>query len=197
MLTYQRLSKEQVAEIYHKHMKLDFPPAELKPLEVLHQLMQQELYQPYGWYDTNGLVAYSFFVKAQKGTILLLDYFAVCAPFRSHGYGGQCLTQMKELWKGKANGILAEVEDPEKSCSAEEAYTRIRRVAFYQRNGLRKTQVYSILFGVPYILHYLPLEQECDDEQLCQELDAVYQTLFPLPVYEANAKIQIIDLDNK
>ena len=54
MLTYQKLSSEQVADIYHQHMQQDFPPAEVKPLSVLHQLMEQGLYEPYGWFDENG-----------------------------------------------------------------------------------------------------------------------------------------------
>ena len=54
MLTYQKLSSEQVADIYHQHMQQDFPPAEVKPLAVLYQLMEQGLYEPYGWFDENG-----------------------------------------------------------------------------------------------------------------------------------------------
>lgn len=193
MLTYQKLSSEQVADIYHQHMQQDFPPAEVKPLAVLYQLMERGLYEPYGWFDENGnLTAYTFFVKAQQGRVLLLDYFAVCVQYRSHGYGSQCLAQMKTMWSG-ISGILAEVEDPDKSSSENERNTRARRVAFYQRNGLRPTTVYSVLFGVPYVLHYFPLDTDCNDEQLLQELDAIYHTLFPQPVYAANAHIWLTE----
>ena len=128
-----------------------------------------------------------------KGEVpLLLDYFAVCVQYRSHGYGSQCLAQMKTMWSG-ISGILAEVEDPDKSSSEDERNTRARRVAFYQRNGLRPTKVYSVLFGVPYVLHYFPLNADCSDEQLLQELDAIYHTLFPQPVYAANAHIWLTE----
>lgn len=189
MLTYQLLSPEQVEDIFHTHMQQDFPPAEVKPLAVLHDLMRRGVYAPYGWRDENGtLMAYTFFVKAPQGEILLLDYFAVCSPYRSHGYGSQCLAQMKALYQG-IKGIMAEVEDPSKSNSAEEEKTRVRRIAFYQRNGLRQTTVRSVLFGVPYVLHYYPLATDCDDKQLQQELEAIYHTLFPQKIYEAHAKI--------
>ena len=95
MLTYQLLSAEQVADIYHNHMKQDFPPAEVKPLLLIQQLIKRGVYQPYGWYEENGsLIAYSFFVKAPEGTVLLMDYFAVCRAYRNSGYGRQCLALM-------------------------------------------------------------------------------------------------------
>ena len=189
MLIHQLLSPEQVADIFHRHMQQDFPPAEVKPLAVLHDLMRRGLYAPYGWFDEKeNLTAYTFFVKAPQSEILLLDYFAVCSPYRNHGYGSQCLAQMKTLHRG-IGGILAEVEDPAKSSSAEEEETRVRRVAFYQRNGLRQTTVCSVLFGVPYVIHYYPLAANCDDKQLQQELEAIYHALFSQKVYEAHAKI--------
>lgn len=193
MLTYQLLTSEQVADIYHNHMKQDFPPAEVKPLLLIQQLIKRGVYKPYGWYDeAENLIAYSFFVKAPEGTVLLMDYFAVCRAYRNSGYGSQCLALMKTLW-GNIGGILAEVEDPAKSSSAEEEHTRTRRVAFYQRNGLRPTLVHSVLFGVPYILHYLPVNGDCADTQVYEELDAIYRTLFPLPVYKAKAKITLLE----
>ena len=193
MLTYQLLNAEQVADIYHNHMKQDFPPAEVKPLLLIQQLIKKGVYQPYGWYnETGSLIAYSFFVQAPEGSVLLMDYFAVCRQYRNSGYGSQCLERMKTLWSGIA-GILAEVEDPAKSSSDEEAHTRTRRVAFYQRNGMRPTRVHSVLFGVPYILHYLPVGSACADEQIYEELDAIYRTLFPLPVYKAKAHITLVE----
>ncbi len=188
MLTYQLLTKEQVADIYYNHMKADFPPDEVKPLQVLHNLMEQGLYMPYGWFDDGQLRAYSFFVKAGEGNAVLMDYYAVCRGYRSHGYGGKCLVLMKELFNG-LSGIIAEVEDPTKSRNEDELHTRTRRVAFYQRNGLRPSEVRSVLFGVPYILHYFPVDCDITDEMLMQELDNIYHTLFPQPIYEKNARI--------
>ena len=58
---------------------------------------------------------------------------------------------MKQLCQ-TATGILAEVEDPAKSSSAEEAQIRTRRVAFYQRNGLRETtiRIFTAGYAVPH-----------------------------------------------
>ncbi len=193
MLSYRLLTNEQVADIYHNHMKQDFPPAEVKPLLLIQQLIKRGVYKPYGWYDeAENLIAYSFFVQAPEGNILLMDYFAVCRAYRNSGYGSQCLALMKTLWQG-IGGILAEVEDPAKSSSAEEEYTRTRRVAFYQRNGMRPTAVHSVLFGVPYILHYLPVENDYTDAEIYNALDAIYRTLFPFPVYKAKAEITLLE----
>lgn len=192
MLNYQLLTQEQVADIFHTQMQQDFPPAELKPLALLHDLMNQGVYEPYGWFDETGaLTAYTFFVKAPQGKMLLLDYFAVCSQYRSHGYGSQCLAQMKELYQD-AIGILAEVEDPAKSDSVEEEKIRTRRIAFYQRNGLRQTTIRTILFDVPYVVHYFPINNDCEDSQLLEELDAIYHTLFPQSIYEMHARLWLI-----
>ncbi len=188
MLTHQLLTKEQVAEIYYNHMQADFPPDEVKPLEVLHRLMEKGLYMPYGWFEDGELRAYSFFVRANGGKTLLMDYYAVCRGYRSHGYGGKCLAQMQELFRG-IHGIIAEVEDPAKSRDEAELQTRTRRVAFYQRNGLRPSEVRSVLFGVPYVLHYFPVDSDITDDELFQALDDIYHTLFPQPIYDKNARI--------
>lgn len=189
MLTERLLSPEQVTDIFDTHMGRDFPPAEVKPLAVLHDLTERGVYAPYGWFDEAGaLVAYTFFVRAPRGQVLLLDYFAVCSDFRNHGYGSQCLAQMKRLCQG-ALGVLAEVEDPAQSRRAEEETTRRRRVAFYQRNGMRETTVRSVLFGVPYVLHYGPFAADVDDGELARELEAIYHTLFPQSIYEAQVKL--------
>lgn len=191
MLTYRELTKEQVEFIYYNHMQEDFPPAEVKPLAVLLDLLERGAYRPFGWYEEDGtLIAYSFFAQAPQRRVMLLDYFAICRPYRSKGYGSFCLEQMKEML-GDTIGLLAEVEDPAESRSAEELDTRTRRVRFYQRNGLVATNVRSILFGVPYIIHYYALQGPCAD--IRAELDAAYHTLFPQPVYEANAKIWTVE----
>ncbi len=193
MLTYQLLTKEQVADIYHNHMKADFPPDEVKPLHVLHTLLDKGLYMPYGWFAEDGeLRAYSFFVRAADGKALLMDYYAVCRGYRSHGYGGACLAQMKQLFAG-VSGIIVEVEDPAKSRDEAELQTRTRRVAFYQRNGLRPSDVRSRLFGVPYMIHYFPVDNAITDAELFQALDGIYHTLFPQPVYEEHARIWMIE----
>ena len=191
MLTYRKLTKEQVEDIYFNHMKQDFPPAEVKPLEVLMNLLERGAYQPYGWYAEDGtLRAYSFFAQTPGHRVWLLDYFAICSAYRSKGYGSFCLAQMKEML-GDTVGLLAEVENPAESRSEDERETRTRRVRFYERNGLVATQVRSVLFGVPYIIYYYALQGDCDDVK--GELDAVYHTLFPQPVYEANAKIWTVE----
>ena len=178
MLRYQQLSKEQVQKIYDTHMKKDFPPEEIKPLNVLYQLIEQGWYEAYGWFDEEEhFVAYTFFVRDAQGEILLLDYFAVCAAYRSQGYGSQCLSQMRELFSG-VKGVLAEVEDPKQSRSQKEQMIRERRVAFYQRNGLRQTELCSALFGVPYILHYFSLEGDESEQQLLNALENIYRIMF-------------------
>ncbi len=124
--------------------------------------------------DSFGAYAY-FFVN---GDILMLDYFAVCRQYRSGGYGSRFLSLLKQHCS-EIRAILLEVESPDCAQNASERAVRDRRVAFYQRSGVQKTKVTGLVFGVEYDIMYLPCKQELSDEQVREELLAVYRKMIP------------------
>jgi len=83
----KQLSIQEISDVYHHHLKYDFPDNELKPLIVIKNLAQRNLYHCYGLFDNkdSSLKAYAFLTRAKRGTSLLLDYFAAVADARGDG----------------------------------------------------------------------------------------------------------------
>lgn len=184
MLSVQLLSPAELTEVFHTHMVQDFPANELKPLDTLLTLQKKGLSRCYGFYDADKLVAYALLVQQPQGNYLLLDYLAVCTPFRSHGYGSQCLQLLKETCRTQYHGLLAELEQPEMTEVAEEKEIRQRRIGFYERNGLRKTNTYATLFQVPFTIYYFPFGHDPGDDILYTELEKIYHTIIPPQLYD-------------
>ena len=73
-------------------------------------------------------------------------FFAVAEQLRDRGYGSQVLGLIAKRFP--KNRIIADIEaeDP----AAENNAQRIRRKAFYQRNGYTESEVAYVWRGVPY-----------------------------------------------
>ena len=65
-------------------------------------------------------------------------YFAVKEELRGKGLGQKILNQLIERYKGQS--CVLDMESPRQECDNEEQ--RLRRHAFYLRNGFRDTNVY-------------------------------------------------------
>ena len=75
-------------------------------------------------------------------------YFAVPEELRGQGIGQRILTQLIEKYKGKSN--ILDMESPEQVC--ENSEQRMRRHAFYLRNGFRDTGVGKSFKGIDYTI---------------------------------------------
>lgn len=189
-MNIKKLNQKVVTEIYHSCLLVDFPADELKPLATIQTLMEKGVYECYGLYETGDLKAYAFLAKSPSGTCVLLDYYAVCAPYRSMAYGSQFLTLLKAHCH-HYKGIIAEVETIEAASNDEERILRERRVAFYKRNGIRTTSLVGNLFGVDFTIYYFPLAPDWDDDFVYKELDTIYHILFPGKLYEEHIHLKM------
>ncbi len=80
--------------------------------------------------------------------IVLLDYFAVSPVLRGQGIGSEVLKLLNQRYQGKR--ILLEIEDPEEPCK--NRGERLRRKAFYLRNGLTVQNYKVWLFGIKMLI---------------------------------------------
>ncbi len=180
-LLLRTLSEQEVSDIYRAHTIHDFPKSELKPLSSMLKFMKTGDYLCYGLFENGQLRAYAYFFV--NGDILMLDYFAMCRQYRSGGYGSRFLALLKQHCS-RIRAILLEVESPDCAQNESERAVRDRRVAFYQRSGVQKTQVTSLAFGVEYDIMYLPCKQGLSDEQVREELLAVYRKMISPEAFE-------------
>ncbi len=177
MLYIKRLEKGFVTTIYNEHLIKDFIPEEQKPLKIITNLMERELYVCYGLFHDEKFVAYAFFSKAVGEKNILIDYLSVCKEYRNCGYGSKFL----ELLKGELieyDSIIFEVESGRDAIEEQERMICQRRLEFYRRNGLRDSNLHVSLYGIDLLIMYLPLQQVPTDDTLDVALDAIYDTLF-------------------
>ena len=188
MLEVKRLKKEFVAEVYQQHLINDFIPEELKPLERIQQLMDQELYWCYGLYDEGVFVAYAFFVRATNHSEILIDYFAVCSGNRNKGYGGLFLGLLQQELSD-VTSILFEVESGAHVKEKEQQMICQKRLAFYRNNGLKDTKFHVDLFGIDMKVLYLIIQREPTEVEISEALDAIYDVLFGTKIHHKHVLV--------
>ncbi|MDO4267348.1 MAG: selenium cofactor biosynthesis protein YqeC [Eubacteriales bacterium] len=168
------LTQTQIGEIYHTHMRYDFPPEELPPLRILTERLERGIYDCLGLFEDGELRAYGFFVADRKRHMLLLDFLAVCRGGRGGGLGSAFLAEARQFYRDE-DGILLECEAVRASKDEEEFQVRSRRIHFYEKNGCRVTEAKTMLLGVEMDILYLPLQKEdCDS---AAEIDQMYRLM--------------------
>lgn len=182
-----RLNPAEISQVYHEHLKRDFPSDELKPLFVIKGHLKNNFYQAFGLFDQpadgstpdlSGLVAYAYLCGCPTGGLLLLDYFAVVPGSRSQGLGSSFLAQLcHELHL--ADGLVAEVESVEAARTDEERVVRQRRLNFYLQADFQRSAVQGRIFGVDYRIVYQPLGSQLDNTALLAAVIQLYRDMLP------------------
>src|SRR5690606_34402830 len=161
-----------------------FPDAEREPVESLKEQMQsgaghrgrlEHLWVAAQGDQVRAIAAFSYCPQDRIGVV---GYFAVRSGLRSQGLGAWLLQEVVEqvvldavsLGHAQAIGVALEVERPEDAPGEEERQRRLRRIAFYLREGaylldqIRFTAP-SLGPGLPevaYHLMFLPLSLDID-----------------------------------
>lgn len=128
--------------IYHLYQTA-FPRAERKPFALIRKKSREGKFDVWYFEEDNKFVGLAIAIVGEDGRILL-DYFAVSGKVRSKGNGSRMLQQILKQYEGRDLFGEIELEDP----TAENNADRIRRKAFYLRNGLVEVGVRISLFGV-------------------------------------------------
>ena len=127
-------------------MRTSFPPEERIPIWVLHLLSRKKNVNFNAWYDNKELCGITYTIESEK--VIFLLYFAVNAQLRSKGYGSRILEEIKKT-AGKKE-ILINVEKPDEC--AENNMQRVRRIAFYERNGFYRSGFDLRIGGTDYLV---------------------------------------------
>lgn len=187
------LSREQIIDVYRDIAPNHFPDDELKPLAAVEALLDQASYLGLGLFDASEelLLGYALFLTVPGLDVALLDYYAILEQYRELGLGSIFIQKMRRHFR-QYHGILIETEDPAFAANEEELQKRLRRDAFYRKNGARQTDISCTLFGVPYHIHYLETvaDQRADAGEktlpLREKLDALYRFMLSGEAYEHN-----------
>ena len=177
----------QIEILYNCRMKKDFPPDELKPLHMIRRLWTKRAYECFGLFGGNGILGYAFFLRSGKN--YLFDYFAIAEERRDEGLGSLFIGQLSDFAQ-EADCIVAEVEDPEKALDEETRRQRERRLQFYLRNGFRKTQLTSTVFGVDFLILEVPAAVEHTDEEVSRIYTELYRNSLPGQLFRTEFEVR-------
>ena len=157
-----RLDREMRRQVYQNWMKSQFPRDELKPLSAIERTIRKGLYEAWGMWDGEMLVAYAMLGYRNAGSAVLLDYYGVKPELKHRGYGSAFLKMLSEVY-GDWEAIIIESENPEFIKTEEERATAVRRLGFYARNGCVDSGLKVRLFGVEFNVLVLPAKGGCED----------------------------------
>lgn len=186
-LKMEKLSKQQVKELYETNMQTDFPADEIKPLEMLLKAMDKGNYDALGLVEEGKIRAYAFFFKVDKD--YLFDYLAVSGGKRNQGLGTQFLEQIRAYYKN-ADSIIGEVEDPEYAKTEADRSMQERRIGFYLRNDCLDTGVKVQLYGVNYKVFELKLGEQHTQEQIKALYKKLYKAMFSRLDYRKYVRVK-------
>lgn len=135
-------TKTQYANLEQLYMEA-FPAAERKPFPLMVQKSHEGIMELLAIEGEGGAFLGLAITVLHKG-LVLLDYFAICPKLRGQDIGSGTLRLLQERYAGKR--LVLEIEDTDEEAPNREE--RIRRKAFYLRNGMSAMPFLVNLFGV-------------------------------------------------
>lgn len=143
-----------------------FPPEEYLPPEQLVEMARAENFDFWALLDGTQFVGFAVVQTYQE--LAYLFFLAIDPACRSRGYGGRAIETVKALYPGKRQVVDLEMVDE----TAPNNPQRIRRRAFYLRNGYRETGLFLSYLGVDYEVLCM---EETFDRRMFQEMMATIQ----------------------
>lgn len=137
-MEFRLMTPQEVSYWYSAELCTAFAPQECKPLADILALQQEGRYELWGLFESGTMLGYAALWTAPDIPLVLLDYLGVTAEQRNAGLGTEILTHLK----AQGRPLVLESEIPVEGDSAQENALRLRRIAFYRRNGF--TPVYRM-----------------------------------------------------
>ncbi len=188
--TLQQLTKEEISWIYHHYMKNDFPSSELKPLNRILELIDNNLCCGIGLLDDDTIRGYALLITPQPGTYCLLDYFAILPSYRGMGYGHAFFSLLPDFLSQnlpQTTGIFIECEAIADAKNTADKKVRQKRISFYENCGCQITNLHSCLFGVSYDILFL--SDNMNSENILVPLKHIYEAMFKPHHYKNQVKL--------
>ena len=121
-----------------------FPEGQRIPLEIFLPFAEQQLLDVKCLCE--GSLVVGFYVLIPDEQIRFLSFLAIDPQHRSQGYGSEVLRRLKVDAKNRPLTLCIESLD----CRAENIQQRVKRKAFYLRNGFHETGHHQSFHGNQY-----------------------------------------------
>lgn len=167
LCTAESLDMKFILDLYQQ----SFPETERKPFSEIERKTAMGSMEMLIIKEKKRRVGFAITAVTEES--VLLDYYAFSKEEQGKGYGSEILQLLKELYSEKL--FFLEIEEPDEG--AENQSERIRRKAFYLKNGMQETGIRIRLFGIP--MEILAAQEDMTFEQ-CRKL---YRFLYG-PMYQ-------------
>lgn len=147
-LYIRAIDASELKDIYPR-IERDFATGEYPPMDVLYDHMLQGRQEGYALWDGNRYLAYSFWAANPAYDHILITLFAVLSEYRGQGIGTIFLKKLHKMINESIT--IVEVEKPEEAKTDEERDKRLRRIAFYEKEG------YILINEIDYIIWDIPM----------------------------------------
>lgn len=138
-------TKEQLANMEALY-KEAFPKEERKPFALMLKKCEEGSMEMLALEQDGRFLGLAIMIL--HGEIALLDYLAVSPDARGGGIGTKTLAALKSRYPDRH--LLIEIEDPDEP--ADNTAERVRRRAFYLRNGMTPMPYKIWLFGIKMLV---------------------------------------------
>lgn len=172
----RKILPEEIDWLY-PHIARDFPKNEHPPKMILKKQLRSGSLSGFVCQRDGQDLGYAFLTRWIQGFSLVFLY-AVFPSCRGQGEGTRFMEELISAGKGQ-EGLILEVERPEDAKTQQEAETRRRRIAFYERLGYRLVlEIEYVIYGVPMYLMVRPLKgQSFPPKQLEKAIISLYDDL--------------------
>lgn len=187
------LTSEERDYFYHNYLLNDFHESEVKPLNLIEQLISNGNYQCIGFFKNKVPMGYAYLIKSNDDKVLFLDYFAVIKTHRSNGLGSIFIDHLKNTFKDKYTSLIAEVENPYYSENEKDKHNRNRRINFYLQNGFKITNICSRVKNDEYHIINIDFQQNSDETELFNYLKQIYISMSDYNFFTKHVKLRLID----
>ncbi len=130
-MEFRTMTKQEIERWYVGAFAEAFAENERKPLADIFALISEGRYELWGLFEEAEMLGYAAIWKRAGIPLRLLDYLGVVKERRNGGLGASMLSLLRE----QGVPTVTESELPIAGDSEEENAIRLRRIAFYERNG--------------------------------------------------------------
>ena len=165
----KKLTKDELTQIYHTHMKRDFPPSELKPLSHILRSEEEGFGFTLGIFEDGELSGYAVFIVCEEAGCALLDYFAMLENRRGKGLGHCAFSLFETYFQEQLSAVDGLYIESERVSAAENEAQRLireRRIAWEHQSSLEALDtLYRKMFKPEHYVRFVSLGMMAEDRK--------------------------------
>lgn len=141
-------SEPKEFELFYKIYSESIEKSEQKPKQQILEMCGRQDYLVRNLYSRGMMVGFTLSFLNTEKKFALLEYMAVDPSIRSQGFGSELLKDLTDYLRSRDfQWLVLEVDSPYQKAKDQSA--RVKRVAFYEKNGCREVDGLNYILPLP------------------------------------------------